>query len=256
MKYRLFCAFAILFLTSGCSLIGGNDDSKKSLTDGLSPKALYDLSKDKVSDGSLNKANEYLDIIIAAYPSSKYAVQARLDIAYNLFRQKKYSLAIVELDDFIQKFPAIESTPYAYYLKGVVAEEKSSSILDNLITDSAQRDVESVKEAYLYYKDLIDTFPQSKYSEQAKKKLNTLRDTLARHEFYVALYYTKNYSHIAAINRCKYILENYPNSNSIANALHLMAHNYEIINANELAIDARNILNSSFPAYTANYLIE
>ena len=33
-------------------------------------------------------------------------------------------------------------------LRGVVAEAKSSSILDKLVTDSAQRDVDSVSDAY------------------------------------------------------------------------------------------------------------
>ena len=241
---------------TGCALIDANSDKKKSLNDGLSPKVLYNLSKDKANDGSLNKANDYLNTIIAAYPGSKYAIQARLDIAYNLYKQKKFSLAIIELDDFIQKFPAIDSTPYAYYLRGVVAEEKSSSMLDNIITDSAERDVESVKEAYLYFKDLIETFPESKYSEQAKEKLTTLKNTLARHELYVALYYSKNYSHIAAINRCKYILENYPNSDSIADALFLMSENYEVIKAEELAIDVRKILAASYPDYTPGFTID
>lgn len=256
MNFRLIFILSLIFFLTGCALIDANSDKKKSLNDGLSPKVLYNLSKDKRNDGSLNKANDYLNTIIAAYPGSKYAIQARLDIAYNLYKQKKFSLAIIELDDFIQKFPAIDSTPYAYYLRGVVAEEKSSSMLDNIITDSAQRDVESVKEAYLYFKDLIETFPESKYSEQAKEKLTTLKNILARHEFYVALYYSKNYSHIAAINRCKYILENYPNSDSIADALFLMSENYEVIKAEELAIDVRKILAASYPDYTPGFTID
>jgi len=256
MNFRLIFILSLIFFLTGCALIDANSDKKKSLNDGLSPKVLYNLSKDKANDGSLNKANDYLNAIIASYPGSKYAIQARLDIAYNLYKQKKFSLAIIELDDFIQKFPAIDSTPYAYYLRGVVAEEKSSSMLDNIITDSAQRDVESVKEAYLYFKDLIETFPESKYSEQAKEKLTTLKNTLARHELYVALYYSKNYSHIAAINRCKYILENYPNSDSIADALFLMSENYEVIKAEELAIDVRKILAASYPDYTPSFTID
>ncbi len=43
--------------------------------------------------------------------------------------------------------------------------------LDNIVTDNAQRDVSSVKDAYKYYQELISTFPDSKYSEEAKNKL-------------------------------------------------------------------------------------
>ena len=103
---------------------------------------------------------------------------------------------------------------------------------------------------------LIELFPNSKYSEDASKKLTNLRNILARHEFYVALYYSEASSHIAAINRSKFIIENYPNSSSIPDSLHLMAYNYDEINAKQLAIDLRTILSSSYPNYSPNYSID
>ena len=250
----LFISFSIFL--SGCSLFSGGKEARGPVADGLSPKTLYEISEDKFSSGSIEQGIEQLEIILAAYPGSKYAIQARLDIAYNLFKRKKYNRAILELDEFIERYPALPSTPYAYYLRGVIAEEKSASILDEIITDSAKRDVQSVHDAYSYFSLLIDTFPNSKYSEEASKKLVVLKNILARHEFYVALYYTSNGSHIAAINRSKYIIEHYPNSPSVADGLHLMAHNYDVISAEKLAKDARTVLNASYPNYSPNYKID
>ena len=104
--------------------------------------------------------------------------------------------------------------------------------------------------------DLINTFPNSKYSEDASKKLTKLMNTLARHELYVAIYYTKIGSYIAAINRSKFIIENYPNSSSIPDGLDLMAYNYDQINATKLASDIRIVLSSSYPNYSKNYSID
>jgi len=250
----LFILFSII--TSGCSLFGGDKDSRGPVADGLTPKDLYELAEDKFNAGSIEEGIKQLEVILAAYPGSKYAIQARLDIAYNLFKRKKYNRAILTLDEFIERYPALSSTPYAYYLRGIIAEEKSASILDNIITDSAQRDVQSVRDAYIYFSLLIDKFPDSKYSEEASNKLSVLKNVLARHEFYVALYYTKNGSHIAAINRSKYIIEHYPNSNSVADGLHLMAYNYDSIFAEKLANDARTVLYSSYPNYSPNYKID
>ena len=173
-----------------------------------------------------------------------------------MFKRKKYNRAILALNEFIERYPALPSTPYAYYLRGVIAEEKSSSILDKIITDSAQRDVQSVRDAYSYFSLLVETFPDSKYSEEALKKLVVLKNILARHEFYIALYYTSNGSHIAAINRSKYIIEHYPKSLSVADGLHLMAYNYDAINAEDLANDARTVLYLSYPNYSPNYKID
>ena len=102
---------------------------------------------------------------------------------------------------------------------------------------------------------LINTYPNSKYSDEARTKLIKLRNTLARHELYVAIYYTEIGSHIAAINRSKFIIENYPNSSSIPDGLHLMAYNYDQINAVNLATDIREILSTSFPNYSPKYSI-
>ena len=256
MKYRLLFVFSLLFYVAGCSVFGGNKDAKNLVADGLTPKELYEQAEDKVDAGSIEQAIDQYEMILSSYPGSKYAIQAKLDIAFNLLKQKKYNRSITTLNQFIDKYPNIPATPYAYYLRGVAAEKKSSSILDKIVTDSAQRDVKSVKDAYKYFVELIETFPNSKYTEDAKSKLVILRNTLARHEFYVALYYTDISSNIAAVNRCKYIIENYPNSASIPDALHLMAYNYDIINADELAIDSRKILNLSYPSYSPGYSIK
>jgi len=254
MKFRLLFALSLIFLLTACSPFSKELD-KKIIADGLTPKLIYQQAKDKANSGTLEQAIDQYKILLESYPSSKYAIQARLDISYNLFQLKKYNLAINELNLFIDKYPSLPVTPYAFYLRGVISEEKSSSILDKVVTDSAQRDVQSVRDAYKYFSLLIEKFPESEYSVEARSKLVSLKNTLSRHEFYVALYYTKKGSFIGAINRSKFIIENYPGSNSIPDALHLMAQNYDSIGADELAKSTRIILKTNFPGYIQRYKI-
>jgi len=139
----------ILILTSfiflaGCSPFGGDKETRRLVANGLTPKTLYEKAEDMVDAGSLDQAIDQYQIILSSYPGSKYAIQARLDIAFNLYKRKKYTRAIVELNKFIEKYPDLPSTPYAYYLKGIVAEDKSNSILDNFVTDSAHREMLTV----------------------------------------------------------------------------------------------------------------
>ena len=256
MYKALFLSIVFSVFLSGCSLFGGPNKKVDLVADGLTPKELYQLAEDNIKAGTLDEAIKQYELILSSYPASKYSIQARLDIAYNLFNRKKYNRALIVLDGFIERYPSNSSTPYAYYLRGVIAEEKSKSILDNIITDSAQRDVQSIREAYQYYTLLIERFPVSKYSKDASTKLNMLTNILAKHEFYVAIYYTKLGSNIAAINRVKYIIENFPNSPSLPDSLHLMAMNYDAINAKKLAADIRIILSSSYPNYSPNYSID
>ena len=245
----------LTLLLSGC--FWEEETKRESITKGWSPKTFFEQAKEQISAGSLDKGVELYEQLQAAYPGSKYALQSKLEIAYTLYKNEDYDQAIDRLNNYIKLYPDHFSTPYAYYLRGVISEDKSRSILDEYsITDNAQRDVDSVRDAFNYYLALIEKFPKTEYSEEAKSRLIILRNILSRHEIFVAIFYTKKGANIAAINRSKYIIEKYPNTPSVPAALHLMAHNYDVISAEILAKDARRVLKKSYPLYTPHYSLE
>ena len=245
----------LTLLLSGC--FGGEETKRESITKGWSPKTFFELAKEQVDAGSIDQGIELYEQLQAAYPGSKYALQAKLDIAYALYKSDDYNQAIDRLNNYIKLYPDHFSTAYAYYLRGIISEGKSRSILDRYnITDRAQRDVNSVRDAFNYYLALIDKFPKTEYAEEARSRFIALRNTLSRHELFVAIFYTKKGANIAAINRSKYIIEKYPNTPSVPAALHLMAHNYDVISADILAKDTRRVLKKSYPLYTPHYSLE
>jgi len=251
--FVIIFSFSSLFM-SGCLFI--EDDTKVVISEGLSPKQLFNKGLELKKNGVLEEAIKTFEKLQAAYPSSKYSMQSKLEIPYAMYKAEKYDEALDKLNDFIKIYPNHFSTPYAFYLRGIIAEDKSKSILDGWITDNAQRDISSVKNALNYYLALMDKFPNSEYAIESKSKLITLRNILARHELFVAIFYTKKEAYIASINRCKYIIEKFPNTPSVAAALHLIAHNYDKINASKLAKDARRVLKASYPRYTPHYSLE
>lgn len=241
-------------LLGGC--FGKEETKREAITKGWSPKTFFEQAKSETSTGSIEKGIELYEQLQAAYPGSKYALQAKLEVAYALYKDEEYDQAIDNLNNYIRRYPDHFSTPYAYYLRGIISEDKSRSILDEYITDSAQRDVKSVRDAFNYYLTLIEKFPKSEYSEEAKSRLIEIRNVLARHELFVAIFYTKRGANIAAINRAKFIIEKYPNTPSVPAALHLMAHNYDVIDANILSKDARRVLKKSYPLYEPHYSLD
>ena len=251
--FVVFFSFSTLFM-SGCWW--EDEEVRGPISDGLSPKALFNKAQEFRDQGALDEAIKTYEQLQAAYPSSKYSMQSKLETPYALYKRERYDEAIDKLNDFIKIYPNHFSTPYAFYLRGVIAEDKSKSILDEFITDNAQRDVSSVKNAMNYYLALMDKFPNTEYAIESKAKLVTLRNILARHELFVAIFYTKKEAYIASINRCKYIIEKFPNTPSVPAALHLIAHNYDKINAPKLAEDSRRVLKASYPKYTPHYSLE
>jgi outer membrane protein assembly factor BamD len=251
--FVVFFSFSTLFM-SGCWW--EEEEIRGPISDGLSPKALFNKAQEFRDQGALDEAIKTYEQLQAAYPSSKYSMQSKLETPYALYKRERYDEAIDKLNDFIKIYPNHFSTPYAFYLRGIIAEDKSKSILDEFITDNAQRDVSSVKNAMNYYLALMDKFPNTEYAIESKAKLVTLRNILARHELFVAIFYTKKEAYIASINRCKYIIEKFPNTPSVPAALHLIAHNYDKINAPKLAEDSRRVLKASYPKYTPHYSLE
>ena len=251
--FVIFFSFSTLFM-SGCWW--EEEEVRGPISDGLSPKALFNKAQEFRDQGALDEAIKTYEQLQAAYPSSKYSMQSKLETPYALYKRERYDEAIDKLNDFIKIYPNHFSTPYAFYLRGIIAEDKSKSILDEFITDNAQRDVSSVKNAMNYYLALMDKFPNTEYAIESKAKLVTLRNILARHELFVAIFYTKKEAYIASINRCKYIIEKFPNTPSVPAALHLIAHNYDKINAPKLAEDSRRVLKVSYPKYTPHYSLE
>ncbi|CAB5496869.1 Outer membrane beta-barrel assembly protein BamD [uncultured Gammaproteobacteria bacterium] len=246
----------IILLLSTLSLSGcfwSDKEKRESITKGWSPKTFFQQAK---NSDSTEESIELFEQLQAAYPGSKYALQSKLEVAYRLYKNEDYNAAILRLNDYIKLYPEHFSTPYAYYLRGVISEDKSRSILDNYLTDNAQRDVKSVRNAFNYYMALIDKFPNTEYTEEAKTRLIILRNILARHELFVAIYYTKREANIAAINRAKFIIEKYPNTPSVPAALHLMARNYDSVGMDRLAKDTRRVLKKSYPLYEPHYTLD
>jgi len=251
--FVFFFSFSTL-LVSGCWW--EEEEIRGPISDGLTPKGLFLKANESLDAGAVDEAIKIFEKLQAAYPSSKYALQSKLEIPYALYKRERYDEAIDKLNDFIKIYPNHTSTPYAFYLRGFIAEEKSKSILDDFLTDVAQRDISTVENSINYFLALVDKFPESEYASEAKSRLVSLRNILARHELFIAIFYTKKQAYLASINRCKFIIEKFPNSPSVPAALHLIAHNYDEINAPKLAEDARRVLHASYPKYTPHYSLE
>lgn len=248
MRLLITILTTLLFLSlTACT---ADDDTKPST---LPPQELYKTAKDEIANASTKLGIKLLKELQILHPNSKYTKQSKLDIAYALMLQEEYDEAIVILNRFLKLYPNSKGSDYAYYLRGFISETRSQSILDSYLTDQAQRDVKTVRDALDYYVVLIKKFPKSHYSSEAQNKLFILRNVLARQELYVARFYANKKAYIASINRAKTIIEEYSKTPSVAAALVLLVRNYTKINATKLAQDTQRILDKNFPTYKPHF---
>lgn len=228
MKKTLLSALLIgsLSLTglSGCSTLSNlieKPDDKKTVEE------FYDAATEGFQEKQWDVAIENYEKLKAYFPYGSYAEQSYLELAYAYYKYDEAESAIRELDEFIRLYPRHPELAYAYYLKAVAADSITRSWLDNFITDPATRDIKSTIRAYDYYNQLINRYPTSQYARAAAERLIVLRNQQARHEMHVAEFYMQKQAYLAAANRARVVLEEYPRSVSTAPALTLLVDAYD-----------------------------
>ena len=78
-----------------------------------------------------------------------------------------------------------------------------------------------------------------------------LRNLLARHEIHVANYYFERGAYLAAVNRGRYVLENYEQTPAVPDALAVMAQGYHLLGLDNLSRDSITVLQTNYPEYPA-----
>jgi len=243
---RLAGLLGLLLLLSAC----GNSLTKETdETQNWSAEQLYNAAKLQLKQKNYEAAVGYFEKLEGRYPYGRYVLQAQLDMAYAYYQDDKNELAMAATERFIHLHPAHPSVDYAYYLKGLIAFNIKRGSLDFLLKkqDYADRNPQAMKEAYLAFKDLIERFPDSRYSVDARKRLVYLRNMLAKHEIHVARYYLAHKAYVATINRTKYVLENYQRTPATKDALELQVQAYRAMGLPKLAADAERVLAKNFP---------
>ncbi|MES9911203.1 MAG: outer membrane protein assembly factor BamD, partial [Candidatus Sedimenticola sp. 4PFRAG1] len=210
---------------------------------GWGAQRFYSEASFAMSDGDYEKAIEYYEGLEARYPFGRYAMQAQLDVAYAYYKNSEYESAIAAADRFIKLHPRNQFVDYAYYLKGIVNFNRNIGFFSRFVpTDTSQRDPGTTLDSFNDFAELVRRFPDSEYSEDARKRLVYLRNNLAMHDVHVARYYMKRGAYLAAANRCVNVLEKYQRTPAVKEALITMIEAYDILGLEQLSSDAKRVL--------------
>jgi outer membrane protein assembly factor BamD len=244
MKRLLAIGIVSALLLSACA--GFDEDETKNWT----PERLHSEAKEKMDDGDYATAVKYLEKLEARYPYGRLAEQAQLEIAYAYYKDDEHALAVAAAERFIRLHPTHPNVDYAYYLRGLVNFHGEKGFVNWLFgaeDDLAERDTKGLREAYLAFKELVERFPHSRYAEDSAKRMHYLFEAQARHEIHVARYYYSRGAYVAAVNRSKYALENFPQTPATEDALGIQVMAYKRMGLDALYSDTLRILRLNFP---------
>jgi outer membrane protein assembly factor BamD len=241
-------ALAILVLNlglAGCGLLPEVQDE----TAGWSAQRLYSEAKENLNDGNYERAVKLYETLEARYPYGRYAQQAQLEIAYAYYKDNEPISAVAACDRFIKLYPNHPNVDYAYYLKGLANFTEEQSIFSQFSNqDMSERDPKAARESFAAFKELVTRFPNSKYTDDARARMNYLVNAISANEVHVAKYYLKREAYVAAANRAKSVVINYPETPSVEEALAIMVASYDKLGINDLRDDALRVLKHNYPS--------
>jgi outer membrane protein assembly factor BamD len=242
---RIVLIITLSFILSACSWFKDNEK----VDDTVPAQTLYNRAKKELNSKNWETAIKQYEALRARYPFGKYSEQAEMELAYSYYKSGEPELAIAASDRFIHNYPTHPNLDYAYYLKGLSDFKDSNSIMDRVTGgyDFSDRDPKAALQAYEDFSILLEKFPESRYADDARQRMRFILESQAVHELKVARHYLKVEAYVAALNRTKYIIENYQRTPAVEDALGMQATIYTNIGMPELAHDSLRIIKLNFP---------
>lgn len=217
-------------------------------TAGWSAQRLYAEAKENLNEGNYERAVKLFETLESRYPFGRYAQQAQLEVAYAYYKDNEPISAIAAADRFIKLHPNHPNVDYAYYLKGLANFNEDLGYFGDIVNqDLSERDPRAARDAFIAFKEVATRFPDGKYAADSLSRMKYLVNALASHEVHVAKYYMKREAWVAAANRAKEVLKNYPEAPALEEALAIMVIAYDKLKLPELRDDAKRVLALNFP---------
>ncbi|MDT0628811.1 outer membrane protein assembly factor BamD [Alteromonas sp. W364] len=249
MKFTKKTGVAILaasiFTLGGCA---SSEEEQIQAVANQGVQALYTDARDSMSVGNFAQASQILGLIDSTYPFGAHSHQVQLDLIYSYYKGGKPDQALATIDRFVRLNPNHADVDYAYFMRGVTNMELDNNLFQELLgVDRDDRDPSKSKEAFEDFRRLIQKYPNSKYAADARERMLHIKNRLAKYEIAVARFYMRRQAYVAAANRGRYVIENFPDTSQVQPALEVMVSSYDQLNLTELKENTMRTLRLNYP---------
>lgn len=243
MRVQHLFFLALFSFLAACS-------GKKVVDENLSERELYEQAQTDLNKNNYSAAIRKLQALESRYPFGRYAEQSQLELMYAHYKNRDYEAVNATADRFVRLHPQHENADYAYYMRGLAAFEQDRGILARFLPlDMTQRDPGATRDSYNEFARLIQRYPSSQYAPDAKQRMIYARNLLADYEVHAARYYIKRKAYVAALNRGRYIVENFQGTPAVPDGLAIMVQSYRILGMDDLADDSLATLQANYPEH-------
>ncbi|MGH8460221.1 MAG: outer membrane protein assembly factor BamD [Stenotrophobium sp.] len=263
MKFSTFFRSALIVLTllaAACSStpdkdyippenpLNPNDQQIQARLLRLKEDVLYKAAHQSLENADFGTAIKRYDDVTTRYPFSEYATQSELERIYAYYRNYQPDEALVAADHFLRDHPRHPAAAYVQYLKGLVNSDRVEG-LDNILNlDTTKEDVSYSRSAFDDFSVLVQKYPGSIYTGDARQRMIYLRNRIAEHELHIVRFYMKRRAYIAAAKRAEDIVTQYPGAPATLDALRLLESATTELGLKDQAAEAQRLLQAQLAA--------
>ena len=242
---KLLFPLILSVILSGCFIFGDPEDFDE--TEGRSDAWIINEAEFYANSNDWQKTITYLEAGEKRFPNSKLAPQFKLNLAFAYKEFYRTDQALAMINKFIRAHPNHPVMDYAYYLRGIILFKEKGFFKKLSMQDISDRDVNVLSQSFNAFKEMTIKFPNSKYFVDAVDRMTYLMNKISEYELHVARFYMRRMAYIAALNRAKFVIENYNQSIHQEEALVIMVSCYEHLGIEDLRKDTERVLEDNYP---------
>ncbi|GEO83784.1 MULTISPECIES: outer membrane protein assembly factor BamD [Alphaproteobacteria] len=202
------------------------------------PETLYNQGLANIKAGNMAEAARKFDAIDAQHPFSDWSQKALVMSTFTKYRLARYTDAVTAGKRYLNLYPRAEDSAYVQYLVGLSYWKQIANVTQD--QKASMQTIEAMQK-------VVNDFPDSEYVDDAQAKIRFARDQLAGKEMQVGRYYLERKEYLAAITRFRAVVEKYPNTNQIEEALARLVEAYFAMGVVQEAQTAAAVLGHNYP---------
>lgn len=199
---------------------------------------LYNQGLASSASGDFEGAYKAFDTINRQNPGTQWAQKSLIMQTYAAYEGGRYDDSANSATRYTTLYPNSQDAAYAQYLLAMSYYKQVPDVT---------RDQASTQRAIVAFDTLIQRYPKSEYTADAKFKVQVVRDQLAGHEMEIGRFYLKRRNYTAAINRFRTVVAQYQTTRSVEEALMRLTEAYAALGIFNEAQTAAAVLGHNFP---------
>jgi outer membrane protein assembly factor BamD len=234
----LLVALAAIVPLAACGTLGGGRTKADTRYVARDVNTLYNAAWVRLQRNQYQQAALIFDEVERQHPYSVWARRAQLMSAFSYYAAGDHTKSIESARRFLSIHPGNRDAPYAYYLIALNYYEQISDVT---------RDQAVTRQAMDALGELVRRYPQTAYADDARLKIDLVRDHLAGKEMEIGRFYQRRRQWLASVIRFRQVIDEFQTTSHAPEALMRLTESYLALGIPEEARRSASVLGANYP---------